>query len=181
MSKAFTKDDAPDSLLVVPPRAPLPEGTPNYVTPRGLARLHAERAELESERAGCGPADEDAERTRVTATLLARLAELDARIATVELVASSAHHDEVRFGATVTVRSEAGVEKRYKIVGVDEADAAHEPVGLVAFVAPIARALLGKRVGDVATVRSPRGVEELEVVAVEYDAGADEVSAGPAR
>jgi transcription elongation factor GreB len=49
-------------------------------------------------------------------------------------------------------------------VGVDEADAAS---GRVAFVAPLARALLGKRVGDAVTLRTPRGEEELEVVAIE--------------
>jgi transcription elongation factor GreB len=63
------------------------------------------------------------------------------------------------------VRTESGDERRYRIVGVDEADVAH---GRVAFVAPLARALLGKKVGDGATVRTPGGEEELEVLAIAY-------------
>ena len=67
------------------------------------------------------------------------------------------------------MRGESGGERRYEIVGVDEADVAH---GRVAFVAPLARALLGKRVGDVALLRTPRGEEELEVLAIDYPAPA---------
>ena len=79
---------------------------------------------------------------------------------------SAQPRDEVRFGAQVTVRNQAGVERAYRLVGVDEADGAH---GLVAFVSPLARALLGRRVGELATLRTPRGEEELEVVAISYD------------
>ena len=64
----------------------------------------------------------------------------------------------------VVVESAAG-EKRYQIVGVDEADAAQ---GRISFVSPLARALLGRAAGDVVRLRTPRGDEELEVVAVEY-------------
>ena len=66
----------------------------------------------------------------------------------------------------MTARTEDGGERRYEIVGVDEADPAH---GRIAFVSPIARALLGKAIGDVAVVRTPRGEEEIEVVAVAYE------------
>ncbi len=58
-----------------------------------------------------------------------------------------------------------GGPRRYQIVGVDEADAAS---GKIAFVSPLARALLGRSAGDTAHVRTPRGEEELEIVAVEY-------------
>jgi transcription elongation factor GreB len=73
----------------------------------------------------------------------------------------------VRFGARVTVRAENGEERRYRIVGVDEADVEH---GQIAFVAPLARALLGKHAGETAVVRTPRGEEELDVVSVDYGA-----------
>jgi transcription elongation factor GreB len=66
----------------------------------------------------------------------------------------------------VTVRTEAGAERTYSIVGVDEADAG---AGRIAFVAPLSRALLGKRAGDAATVRTPHGNEELEVLSVVYE------------
>ena len=71
--------------------------------------------------------------------------------------------EHVRFGARVTVRSDEGVERTHEIVGVDEADIAS---GRVAFVVPLARALLGKGVGDVVTLQTPRGEEQLEVIAI---------------
>ena len=93
-------------------------------------------------------------------------AELETRIATAVLVPPPADRDEVRFGATVTTRDENGAARVVSIVGVDESDPAAD---LVAFVAPLARALLGHRVGDVVTVRTPRGEDRLEIVSVDYD------------
>jgi transcription elongation GreA/GreB family factor len=54
----------------------------------------------------------------------------------------------------------------YRIVGVDEADASQ---GRLAFTAPLARSLLGKGEGDVVTLRTPRGEEELEVLSIGYE------------
>ncbi|HEU4537219.1 MAG TPA: GreA/GreB family elongation factor [Polyangiaceae bacterium] len=169
MSKAFTKEGASEAPLVAP-RPPLPAGVANYVTPRGLAllrdelrRLHAERAALEA----ATPADGDADRPAALAALAARVAELESRLAAASLVDPAEQpRDEALFGATVRVRTEAGDERRYQIVGVDEADAA---AGRSAFLAPLARALLGKRAGDVALVRTPRGDEELELIDVRYE------------
>ncbi len=168
MNKAFTKEDAPDAPLIVPPRAPLPDGVPNYVTARGLALLRSELAALEADRAALAASTgDDAERARRIARESARIAALAARLATAELVDPRRQpHDEVRFGATATVRDDAGEARRYTIVGVDEADPA---AGRVAFLAPVARALQGARVGDVVTVRTGRGEESLEVLAIEYD------------
>ncbi len=170
VSKAFTRDDAADTQVIVPARAPLPPGVKNYVTPRGLALLHKELAERHAERArleqASAAAGSTAERALGLAVAGARLAELEARVASAVLVEPSAQpRDEVRFGALVTVRNEAGVERAYRLVGVDEADGAH---GLVAFVSPLAQALLGRKVGELAVLRTPRGEEELEVVALSY-------------
>jgi transcription elongation factor GreB len=72
----------------------------------------------------------------------------------------------VFFGATVTfARLSDDAEVTIRIVGVDEADAEK---GDVSWVAPVARALLGARVGDVRKIRTPGGVEEVEVVAIRY-------------
>jgi transcription elongation factor GreB len=76
--------------------------------------------------------------------------------------------DEVRLGATVVVRDSAGRQSRFQIVGVDEADG---KTGRIAFVAPLARALLGRRVGELASVQTPRGEDDLEVVAIIHDDG----------
>jgi transcription elongation factor GreB len=165
MSKAFTKDDAGDAELLVVPRPPLPEGVPNYVTPRGLRLLHAEQTALERERAALPGRDSSDAPARLNA-LTQRTADLQTRIATAELVDPLTQpHAEVRFGASIRVRHETGKESTYRIVGVDEADAA---AGSVAFTSPLARALLGKRVGDVAEVRTPRNNEELELLEVRY-------------
>ena len=72
----------------------------------------------------------------------------------------------VRFGATVTVSTEAGEERRYRIVGVDEANAAE---GRVSFLAPVARALLGRSLDDEVRLETANGVEVLEIIAIDYE------------
>jgi transcription elongation factor GreB len=172
VSKAFTKDDAADDPVVVPMRPPLPVGATNYVTPRGLASLREEQERRGAEISALEAEARDPERTRVLAVARARLREIDERIASAVVVDPRTQpRDAARFGASVTVRGDTGARRRYEIVGVDEADASR---GRVAFVAPVARVLLGKRVGDVATLRTPRGDEEIEIVAIEYEGGEDE-------
>ena len=160
MSKAFTDEEAAPAPPIVRPRAPLPEGVPNYVTPRGLELLRAELDEL----AGAPPSDEGDLAAGDAAALAQRRADLEARIASAEIVATPEDEKTIRFGAHVTVDGTAG-ERRWQIVGVDEADAAQ---GRISFVSPIARALLGREAGDTVRVHTPRGDEELEVVAVDY-------------
>jgi len=145
VSKAFTKDDRPDEPVVVRHRPTLPEGLPNYVTRRGLQILRDELATTEPG---------------------VRRSELEQRIATALLVPPPAQREEIRFGARVKTRDAAGALREVQIVGVDEAEPGK---GLVAFLAPLARALLGRGVGDSVTVRAPGGAEELEVLAVNYD------------
>lgn len=172
MSKAFTSEETPETPPVVPRRAPLPAGVPNYVTERGLAHLRAELDGIRQEVAGLnaqaddpGGAAEAATRTQELVALAARRSELEGRIATAEVVPLPDPGDAtVRFGAQVTVEGRDG-RRCYRIVGVDEADATH---GRIAFVSPVARALLGRAVGDVVRVRLPRGEEELEIAEVGY-------------
>jgi transcription elongation factor GreB len=175
MSKAFTKDDGPATPEVARRRAPLPAEVPNYVTARGLLALRAELAALGG--AGAQPAahpttgamaatTERPDVTTETSALAARRAELERRIATATLAPPPADPGEIRFGARVTLRAADGATRDVRIVGVDEAAPAS---GLVAFVAPLARALLGRRAGEVATVRTPRGEDALEILAVTYD------------
>lgn len=165
VNKAFTKDDVSHDPVLIPPRAPLPEGVVNYVTPRGLSALRDELRRLEQARLEADALPDD-ERTRERAVFTGRIQELEQRIVSATLIDPSAQpHDRVRFGARVTLLGESG-ERRYEIVGVDEADAR---AGKLAFTAPLARALLGKTVGESATFRSPRGEEELEITRIDYD------------
>ncbi|HVK71746.1 MAG TPA: GreA/GreB family elongation factor [Kofleriaceae bacterium] len=164
MSKAFTKDDVSGTPFVVPSRAPLPPGVTNYVTPRGMEALRQELRELEAKRARLTGADGDVHGE--LAMINARIAEVYDRVATAVVVDPTAQpQDEARLGAIVRVRAENGDERIFQIVGVDEADVEH---GYIAFIAPLARALLGKQVGDLATVRTPRGEEDLEIISIEY-------------
>jgi transcription elongation factor GreB len=167
VSKAFTKEEATDAPLVLSRRAPLPDGVPNYVTAAGLAAYRAELDALLRERAALMHLEPASDVPHPLAALNLHIAELESRIGSAELV-ELGHEpgDEVRFGARVTVRNPARAEHTYQIVGVDEADA---PAGRIAFVAPLARALLGKRVGDAVVVRAPHGDDELEVLAIHYD------------
>ena len=155
------KEDGAEPLLVVP-RAPLPAGATNYVTRRGLAALHDERALVEALR----PIADDANGAAALAAHNARLGALEARIASAVAVdAATLPHDEVRFSAAVTLRSATGHERQYRLVGVDEADAQS---GRIAFVAPLARELTGKRVGDVVTLRQHGAETEYEIVVIDY-------------
>ena len=168
MSRAFTKEDDRGAELLVVPRPPLPEGTTNYVTPRGLSQLQAEHATLEQERRTLEALETPDRLARLNAQAQ-RARELQARLASAELVDPRTQpRDRVRFGARVRVRHESGVESQYRIVGVDEADPA---LGLLAFSAPLARALLGKRVGEHAALHTPRSSEELEVLEIAYGTG----------
>ena len=175
MSRAFVKDEAPEAPLVVPPRAPLPDGVPNYVTPDGLAALRAERAALEAERAALDahPQPDDAQR-RERRAVAQRLADLLARLAAARLVDPARQTPGVvRFGATVTVEpiDDPGATRTLRIVGVDEAAApATDDLPPVAFTSPVARALTGRQVGDEVTVSTPRGDERLRIVGVTYGA-----------
>jgi transcription elongation factor GreB len=170
VSKAFTKDDDETGATVVPARAPLPAGATNYVTPRGMELLRSEMAALEQERTRVESATgDDRERVRRLAVVAERITALAARIGSAVVIDGRRQpRDEVRFGATVTLRGPDGGERRLTVVGVDEADATS---GRVAFLAPVARGLLGRRVGDAVSVRTARGqsAEELEIVAIAYD------------
>ncbi|MGV3637921.1 MAG: GreA/GreB family elongation factor, partial [Flavobacteriales bacterium] len=137
----------------IPPRAPLPEGVANYVTPRGLELLRQERHELEQERANIQGSDD--ERRRAQAALDGRLALLQERIVTARVIEPAPQQDEVRFGCTVGLLHlngpQAGLERQWTIVGVDEASVKELRI---AFTAPLARALIGRRLTEEAELRN---------------------------
>ena len=97
-----------------------------------------------------------------------RIAELEAKLSTAEIidVAQLTPGDKVVFGATVDLEAEEdGKRVTYTIVGDDEADIR---ASRIAITSPIARALIGKEVGDVAEVQAPGGVRHWEVIDVRY-------------
>ena len=105
-----------------------------------------------------------------------RLREIDRRIRFLtkrmdlaEVVDPTVHHgsDQVFFGATVHYANAAGAEHTVTIVGIDELDPLH---GKISWISPVARALTKAHVGDVVTLQTPAGLEELEVLDVTYPA-----------
>lgn len=174
MSKAFSNDDSSNEPVIVPDRAPLPPGVPNYVTERGRRLLEEERQELLAERARLNALESDdgaEEQRQQLGVVNKRLRDLTERIATARTVTQPARPDQaVRFGATVTLKSveggAAGEPRRIKLVGADEAA---ESADLVAFYAPIARAILGHYPGDRVSRRTETGEEVLEIVDVRYE------------
>ncbi len=162
MSRGFVKEDDQEEAPFIPPRAALPEGVPNYVTRRGLQLLQEERSALEAERATVVGSED--ERRRAHAVIDGRLALLNERIVTARLVEPAADTEEVRFGSTVTFTHEAGRMKgttlTFTIVGVDEADVKQ---GRIAFTAPLARALMGRHTGEVATLQLGAEQQRLRV------------------
>jgi len=96
-----------------------------------------------------------------------RIAEIEGKLGNAQVVDVTKVNagGKVVFGATVKIADEAGKESRYQIVGEDEADSKS---GLISINSPIARALIGKKEGDVVEVTAPGGTRELEILGVEY-------------
>ena len=181
MSRGFVKEDDAQTPPLIPPRASLPPGLPNYVTPAGLAQMRAELTQLEAERAAAeARRDNDTDRSHQLSLYNGRLALLQERLGSARLVEPPQPPPaEVRFGATVTLRTvrggnqrtapaKVGSERKFTIVGVDEASVA---AGKVAFVAPIARAVQGARPGQQVTLKLGPQEEVVEVVSVSYGEG----------
>jgi transcription elongation factor GreB len=184
MSKAFKPDDGADNEEELPDEPQdqrLPPGTKNYMTPAGAARMREELRKLLHEvrpevvrvvawAASNGDRSENADYQygkRRLREIDRRIRFLERRLALVEVVDPKTQHgNKARFGATVTVRHEDGTERTHAIVGVDEIDPSR---GRISWNSPVGRALLGKAPGDTVTVRTPRGEEDLEVVAVRFE------------
>jgi transcription elongation GreA/GreB family factor len=165
MSRAFVKD-ADDNAGDAVPDIPLSEH-PNYVTPRGLAKLRERLDAAQARRDELKAAGEPALAQQGELAALEReLRWLKARVASaIEIDLAQQPRDRVAFGASVTLDSDEEGERTYRIVGEDEADAEH---GLVSYVSPLARALIGARVGEEVTWHRPAGDLKVEVVAIDY-------------
>lgn len=162
MSRGFVKEDDQEEAPFIPPRAPLPDGVTNYVTPRGLQLLMDEKEALE--RSYSLVQGSDMERRREHALIDGKLALLNERIGSARPVETVPMPEEVRFGTTVTFiylnGPQKGTTRSFTIVGVDEANVQELRI---AFTAPIARALTGKRVGEVALFQLGATAQELRI------------------
>lgn len=179
MSKAFTRetDDAEEEEPVEVAGPAVPR---YYMTPAGYARLRSELKQLvEVERpevvrtvswaASNGDRSENGDYIygkRRLREIDRRVRFLIRRLENSEVVNSAGRDsDQVFFGATVDVRAKDGAGRTVTIVGLDEVDTAR---GRISWISPMAKALIKAREGDVVTLRTPGGVEELEILEVRY-------------
>ncbi len=156
MSRAFTKEG--DSVEELPDR-PVSE-YPNDVTPAGLARIEAQAetfAALYAKAQAAGDRDAMASAAR-------DLRYWSARRASARLMPPPADMSVVRFGSRVTIMRDDGREQTFTIVGEDEAEPAK---GTLSHASPLARALIGKSVGDVV----PAGQDSAEIVDIKIPDG----------
>lgn len=149
------------------------------ITPEGLKKLQEELKRLKSierpkviesiaEARGHGDISENAEYDAAKeqqAFLEKKIRDIENNIANADVVDPSAMStDRVVFGLQVRVQDlDTGEETSYQIVGVDEADIAQQRISVSS---PVARALIGKSVGDVVQVQIPRGLRELEILEI---------------
>ncbi|GAB3166767.1 GreA/GreB family elongation factor [Telluribacter humicola] len=166
MSSAFVKEGDQEEVPIIPPRAALPPGVTNYVTPHGMAQLLEEQKQLEEEKSSLSLESEKEQRLALM-VLNGRLLLLQERInSAVVLNPEDATRDEVRFGAKVTLRAtDTNQVQQFQIVGVDEADVKNQKI---AFIAPIARAVTGKKAGDVAHLNLGSKIRKLEILEVSW-------------
>jgi transcription elongation factor GreB len=154
---------------------------PRVITPEGFGRIRSEYEELFGverpklvETISWAAANGDRSENGDYIYGRKRLRELDRRLSHLSRIMKAAKvvdpaaqsvRDQVRFGATVELADEDDNRRTLTIVGDDEADAA---LGRIGWNAPLARALVGARVGDERTVRLPSGEKSYEVVSIAY-------------
>ena len=182
MNKAFVKESPGDEDDDLPEGAtPLPPGTKNYISAQGYQRLRDELmhlidtarpevVQIVSWAASNGDRSENGDYHYGKK----RLREIDRRIRFLTKLLEKAEvvdpslqgdNDQIFFGATVTYADQAGEETTVTIVGTDEVDLDSNHVS---WISPIARALLKAREGDTVPLRTPAGVEQIDILKVSY-------------
>ena len=166
MSRAFVKESDDDLTAGELPERPVPEHA-NYVTPHGMEQLRMRVRDLSDQHEQLKAiADDDSEAKRKLREVERDQRYFNAQLERAEVVDPAGHPPgEVRFGATVKVEEADGRIETFHIVGDDEADVA---VGRISWGSPLARSLIGAKVGETVKWRRPAGETDVEVVAIEY-------------
>ncbi|NRR30039.1 transcription elongation factor GreB [Oxalobacteraceae bacterium] len=184
MNKAFVKEsDNDDDEEAAALALAIPPGSKNYITPAGYQRIKNELLQLiDVDRpevvrivhwaASNGDRSENGDYIygkRRLREIDRRIRFLTKRMDLAAVVDPSVHHgsDQVFFGATVTYANQAGETRTITIVGIDELDPLN---GKISWVAPVARAITKAREGDLITLQTPHGADELEILEVTYPA-----------
>lgn len=160
MSVAFTKEDSAETASETQlPDRPI-SSHPNLVTDKGLEALERQLEEAHELFDAAQRIEDVNERRRQSAIPARELRYFTERVRTAQVVPNPPSSDTIAFGCTVTFSRNDGRTQKFRIVGEDEAD---PKAGSISFVSPVARLLMGKRVGDVAG----SGDQELEVISIE--------------
>jgi transcription elongation GreA/GreB family factor len=159
MSVAFTREESAETAAEVElPDRPI-SSHPNFVTASGLELLRRAMAAAKAAYAACQAIEDVNERRRISAPAARDLRYFTSRVASAQLRSPPANADRVAFGHQVTFEREDGRKQSFRIVGEDEADPA---AGSISYVSPVARALIGKSLGDVVNVNG----KDIEIVAI---------------
>jgi transcription elongation GreA/GreB family factor len=159
LSVAFTKEDSAEtaSETLLPDRPISPHA--NLVTTAGLKALELQLQQAQQAYEATQGIEDVNERRRQAALPLRDARYFAARVRTAQVVPDPSSADTVAFGSTVTFRRDDGRVQTYRIVGEDEAD---PKAGMISFVSPVAKLLMGKAVGDVVETAG----QEIEIVAI---------------
>lgn len=158
MAVAFTREEDYEAQAADLPDRPI-SPHPNLVTASGLAAIDDELARARAAYAAAQAQGQVSTDRTAMARATRDLRYWSARRANAQLTEPAGPADQAQFGRTVEIEREDGRRQAFRIVGEDEADPAR---GSISYVSPLARALLGKSVGDVVTVNGA----EVEIVGV---------------
>jgi transcription elongation GreA/GreB family factor len=160
MSVAFTREESAEAAAEVelPDRPISPH--PNLVTPTGLELLRKAMAAARAAYEAAQQIEDVNEKRRESAPAARDIRYLTERLRSAQVIPPVATTDVVGFGSRVTFIREDGRRQVFRIVGEDEAEPAD---GTISYVSPVARAINGKSVGDVAVIAD----KEIEIVAIE--------------
>ncbi len=166
MSRGFVKEEDQEEPVIIPPRAAIPDGVTNYVTPNGLQELHLELKSLENERSNISVKD-DTEKRRAQGLIDGKMKLLAERIQSARVLKPEEQaQNEIRFGAHIKLKNlDSSQIQKFQIVGVDEANIKKQKI---AFVAPIARAVTGKKVGETVDFKLGTEIRKLEILEIHY-------------
>lgn len=166
MSRGFVREDDLELAGTDLPERPISE-LPNYVTPNGLTQLKEIENSLLDERELLAQKKEDPTAVQRLAMVDRDLRYVQARLEQAILVEVPKDQapTTVVFGTTVTVEDDEGEQHHFQIVGEDEADIA---LNTVSYASPLAKALIGHKVGDSVRWKRPAGDLNLEIMTITY-------------
>jgi transcription elongation factor GreB len=164
MSRGFVKEDDLEHAGTDVPERPI-SAHPNYVTVNGYAQLEKQATELEQQRKLLSAKKDNAEAIAQLAVVNRDLRYVSSRLESALVTKPEKNLEQVLFGATVMVEDENGKQHTYQIVGEDEADI---KANKISWVSPLAKALIGQKVGDDVTWKRPAGNQILSIIKLSF-------------